>query len=59
MGDEAYMPGPLDSSLKGEELLDAYVHAEGWYEGSCSAKQDRAWGKRRDELRAMILERLT
>lgn len=59
MSNGAYMPPEnLPDGKDPVALLDAYVQAEGWFNGSESAKQMRAWEKRRDKLRAMILERM-
>lgn len=48
-------PDKMPNSLDAAELLDAYVAAEGWVNGATSTKQMRAWEKRRDYLKAQVL----
>lgn len=55
---EAMPPQALPSGDDAEELLDAYMLAVAWADGSYTSKQMQAWEKRSEELRAMILERM-
>lgn len=48
-------PDKMPNSLDAAELLDAYVAAEGWANGATTTKQMKAWEKRRDYLKAQVL----
>jgi hypothetical protein len=52
-------PSSLPEATNPEEILDAYVMAEGWVEGSTTVKQGKAWEKRRKILRNQIIALMT
>lgn len=59
MNDTTMPPDQVPDGSDPAALLDAYVQAENWADGAFTAKQMRAWEKRRDKLRALVLERMT
>lgn len=52
---DAMPPDKMPNSLNAAELLESYVVAEGWVNGASTTKQMRAWEKRRDFLKAQVL----
>ncbi len=58
--DDDIFPGDFDiQSLSHNDLLETFVLAGSWVNGSCSVKQERAWTKLEQECRAEILERMS